>query len=295
MLNLKKNNFDWSLKQDAHIAIIGAGPAGCFFAIHALRMSKEKNLNLKISIFDAKNFLRAGPPGCNMCVGVISENLVKLLEQNEVYLDSPRIQRKISSYYLQTPHHGIQLHHRNWIRPIYSVFRGNGPRFSSPDQKMSFDDFLLQQTISRGAEYIPEQVTGITLPTDPTIPACLLTNKQKKYSADLIVGAFGLHSSLFQKIAQMGQGYAPPKMISTLMAELPLPEEWIKERFQNRIIVYLFPSKRTRYVITVPKKKRHSSICIINRKDADLNDLKNFLNSEIFAPYLPEYYPRFCS
>jgi 2-polyprenyl-6-methoxyphenol hydroxylase-like FAD-dependent oxidoreductase len=202
-MTFHKKNHTWSLKPGAHIAIVGGGPAGCFFAMHALRIIRENNLDLKLTVFDAKDFLLTGPPGCNLCVGVISENLVRILKKEGIYLDSPKIQRKIKGYYMQTPHLGVQLHHPQWIESIYSVFRGNGPRYSSPGHNISFDDVLLQHIIQKGIRHISEQVIDISISDDPDTPATLFTRDRegkKQYAADLVVGAFGLNSPLLKKL-----------------------------------------------------------------------------------------------
>jgi flavin-dependent dehydrogenase len=235
-----------------------------------------------------------------LCIGVISENLARILEQNDIKLHPSKIQQEIKGYFFQAPQLGVQLEPPHRIKSIYAVFRGNGPRFSLPDMNISFDDILLQHNIDRGIEHISEQVIDLSIPKNAENPATITTrlgNQEKRYRFDLIVGAFGLHSPLLPKIAELGFGYHSPKMISTLMCELPLPEEWVKERFRDNIVVYTFPSRRIRYVIVVPKK-RYLSISIINRGNATREDLKNFLQSNIFASYLPKngaLNPRFCT
>ena len=66
---------DSYLKDGSKIAIIGGGPAGCFFANFALKIAKQKGIKVDITIFEGKDFCQKGPRGCNMCAGVISEKL----------------------------------------------------------------------------------------------------------------------------------------------------------------------------------------------------------------------------
>lgn len=84
-----------SLHDGSRIAIIGGGPAGSFFANFALKIAKEKGINVSVTIFDGKDFNLLGPPGCNMCAGVISRNLAELLRGEGVVLSPSQIQREI--------------------------------------------------------------------------------------------------------------------------------------------------------------------------------------------------------
>ena len=78
------------LRSGSRIAIIGGGPAGSFFAHFALKLARQEGLDIAVTIFDGKNFLRQGPPGCNMCAGVISETLLARLEKEEIRLPEER-------------------------------------------------------------------------------------------------------------------------------------------------------------------------------------------------------------
>ncbi len=49
-------NKDFYLKDGSHIAVIGGGPAGSFFAHFASKIAKEKGIDIKITIFEGKNF-----------------------------------------------------------------------------------------------------------------------------------------------------------------------------------------------------------------------------------------------
>ncbi len=284
------NKAVWSLHPGSRISIIGGGPGGCFFAMHAIRLAEQKNLDVKISIFDNKDFLLSGHPGCNLCAGVISENLVNLLKENSINLESPKIQRKIKGYVLQTPFLKVQLPHPDRLGSIYSVYRGNGPCFSDSYKNYSFDDALLQNVIRRGVQHIPEKVIDIKLSENPAEPVKFFTqvkSETKEYTADLIVGAFGINSQLLQKISHLGFAYRPPETVATFQAEYPMPHAWISERFRDNIIVFSYRSRRIRYVIAVPKKD-FVSISIINRGDANFDDFKRFINSKMFKDYLPK-------
>ena len=60
----RKKGADIPLEDGAKVAVIGGGPAGCFFALYLLRYAHRKRITLHVSIFDGRDFKRAGPPGC---------------------------------------------------------------------------------------------------------------------------------------------------------------------------------------------------------------------------------------
>ena len=59
------------LTNDSRVVIVGGGPAGSFAALHLLRYAAQANLTLGIIIFEARDFNRPGPGGCNKCAGIL--------------------------------------------------------------------------------------------------------------------------------------------------------------------------------------------------------------------------------
>ncbi len=117
------------LKNGSKIAIIGGGPAGSFFAHFAALHAKKMGIDVSIRIFDRKSFCQRGPRGCNMCAGVISENLFNKLEGEEINAAQYCVQRKIEYYGFYTQDDGVLIHHpvKGHVPKIVTVFRGNGP------------------------------------------------------------------------------------------------------------------------------------------------------------------------
>lgn len=118
------------LRNGSRIAVIGAGPAGTFFSHFVSNLARKKGLDISITLFDAKNFTRHGPRGCNLCAGVISETLVQQSNTYGLSLPEKIVQRKIEGYFLQVKAGGFLLKHPSGEKRITTVYRVNGPRFS---------------------------------------------------------------------------------------------------------------------------------------------------------------------
>src|SRR4030067_818819 len=53
------------------VGVIGAGPAGTFFALHFLTLLKESGRAARGTLFHPKTFECSGPSGGNMCAGAV--------------------------------------------------------------------------------------------------------------------------------------------------------------------------------------------------------------------------------
>ncbi|MFQ6082652.1 MAG: NAD(P)/FAD-dependent oxidoreductase [Candidatus Aminicenantia bacterium] len=269
-----------TLKNGAQIAIIGGGPAGTFFAHFARKFAQKKGIEVSTTIFDGKDFLHPGPKGCNLCAGVISETLIDKLEEEGIFLPEERVLNRIEGYCFHIREKSIILSHpENKKAKIAAVFRGNGPRYSSFPENISFDDFLLSFVIDEGTKIIPHPVWDIKFPKDKVYPLSVFygpKNNPLEFKADLVVGAFGLNLYLMKKMVNLGFGYRPPSTLTTYQAELKLGQQEISKYFGNNIHIYLPKSKKIRYVTIVPKRE-YITVSIIGRKDATQQEFLEFL------------------
>jgi flavin-dependent dehydrogenase len=242
--------------------------------------------------------LQRGPRGCNLCAGVIAESLNKKLKEEGIYLPEERIINRVDGYFLHVDSKSLLLSCKeNEDNTIATVFRGNGPRFSSFPEIISFDDFLLSWVQDRGAEVIPYPVWEIKLPEKKTGSISIYFGERgnaQKFDADLAIGAFGVNTYLMKKIQALGFGYAPPSTLMTYQAELKLDREKILEYFGNTIHVYMPKSKTIRYATVIPKEE-YITITLIGHKDATKDFLKEFLNLEEIRKKIPLFKPHcFC-
>lgn len=270
-----------TLGDGARVAIIGGGPAGSFFAHFARKWAEKKGVDCRMTIFDGKNFLQPGPRGCNLCAGVISRRLEDALKEEGLVLPSKRILSRVEGYILHLGAESLSLAATEaGKRPIATVFRGNGPRFSRFPEAISFDDFLLSWAQDRGAEVIPHPVWKIGLPSQLKEKARVAFGQRDRpdyFEADLVVGAFGVNTFLINEVTRLGFGYRPPVTLRTFQAEFKLGAEEVEQRYGNKIHVYLSPSRTIRYATAVPKGD-YLTVTVVGKKN-----IEPFVIREFFA------------
>ena len=287
-----------TLRDGSKIAIIGGGPAGSFFAHFAQKWIAKKGIDVSTTIFDGKDFLQRGPRGCNLCAGVIAESLNEKLKEEGIFLPEERIINRVEGYCLHVNNNDLLLScAENDKNSIATIFRGNGPRYSTFPEIISFDDFLLSWVQERGTKVIPQPVWKIKLPKKKNNPISLLHGKKEslnEFEADLVVGAFGVNTYLMKKIQNLGFGYSPPSTLIIYQAELKLDREKVLENFGNTIHVYMPKSKAIRYATVIPKGD-YITVTLIGHKDATKDFLQEFLNLEEIKKKIPLFKPQcFC-
>jgi flavin-dependent dehydrogenase len=233
------------LRDGAAIGIIGAGPAGTFFALHLLRELESSGRSAAITLFDRKTFDASGPSGCNMCAGAIGDSMMRKLGNLGLPLDE-RVVRRIAD--------GYEIHGRNVsvnvVNPergsIYTVFRGGGPVASSEERK-SFDQFLLDAAIARGAKFHHERVETIHRTPDGFRVG---TGDGAFRDFDFLVGAFGVNAVITRTLVPE---YVPPQTWHTVQGELPADNKFIVERLRNRIHIVSALGREIRFLAITPK------------------------------------------
>ena len=280
------------LKNGSKIAIIGGGPGGSFFAHFASAYAKEAGLDVSVKIYDRKSFCQRGPRGCNMCAGVISENLFNSMEEEGISIANFCVQRKIEGYCFQTQDESVVLHHPvvGHKPKIVTVFRGNGPLQSEHEGNISFDDYLLNHVKKQGVEITFEIVKDFKLPDRDGDPVKVISgdgNSKSEFEADLVVGAFGVNTGMMEKVANMGFGYKPPKTVRTCQCEIMLSQEHIEKTFGNNIFVFALGKCELKFASITPKAD-YVTVNLVGRKDLTRNNLIDFLKHPAVKKLMPE-------
>lgn len=286
------DNKEFMLKNGSQIAVIGGGPAGSFFAHFVQKIAKEKGINVQVTIYEGKDFTQRGPKGCNMSAAVISETLFEKLEKQNIIIPDRCIQQRIEGYHFQTQDFGISLRHPDPLHQpkIVTVFRGNGPWFSTQTENISFDDFLLRRAERNGTQVIREVVKEVVLPSKLGEKARLVyekggTRHEKAY--DLIVGAFGGNTGMIEKVRRLNFDYQPPRTIRACQAEISLGRETVERIFGNKIYVFILDIEHVRYSTITPRGD-YATVTLIGKKDITKAQLLGFLNHPVVKRIFPE-------
>jgi len=234
-----------ALPDGASVGVIGAGPAGSFFALHLLALLRENGRTARVTLIDRKTFSSSGPSGCNMCAGAIGHAMVKKIEALSLPIDPSVIRRIVDGYEIHGMDVSVTVRHPE-RGGIYTVFRGGGPMIPRGEAK-SFDQYLLDAAVSRGAEFLHERVDTVERVSGGyrlTFPGGM------RRDFDFLVGAFGVNSSISRKLEF---GYVPPATWHTVQAEIPATGKFIEERLRNRIHIIPARGKRIRFIAITPK------------------------------------------
>ncbi|MBW8011342.1 MAG: NAD(P)/FAD-dependent oxidoreductase [Chloroflexi bacterium] len=206
------------LSEGDRVCVIGGGPAGSFAALHLLKAARKLGLKLEVLIFEPRNFSNPGPGGCNSCAGILSSRLLEGLESLGLSLPHELIQAELTTYALHLDDVVVQLEQPDPQRKIISVYRGAGPRLSAGEPIASFDKYLLEQAILRGAKHIPSRVRKVVWEEKPVVHTA-----RDRISADLLVLATGVNS---RPPMSPEFGYQPPKTVIMAQDEMLTPDKW---------------------------------------------------------------------
>ncbi|HEX8127726.1 MAG TPA: FAD-dependent monooxygenase [Pyrinomonadaceae bacterium] len=270
------------LTSGSRIAVVGAGPAGSFFAIELLRRTRSLGLRVEVEIYDGKNFAKKGAPGCNMCAGAIGHNLIEEIEHSTTSIPPEVIHYELEGYAVHYQDASARLENEPGRR-IYGVYRGAGPiSTQTPEGARSFDQFLLDQAIKLGARHIAQNVHDIDVPDTLEGRPAIRTHEGGRAEYDLVVGAFGVNSQLG---ARLIYGYQPPPTWKTCVIEARVPEEFQRERLGKLIHFFVLKQADVRYVALIPKGE-HITVTAIG-ENVDVVSTERLLRESYMRDYLP--------
>jgi len=265
------------------IAIIGGGPAGTVAALNLLHLARRNDRPIDVLLLDRKTFTQFGPAGCNLCAGVMSAALIHDLENLGVIIPPHVIQQKILGYDMVTRRGSIFL-----PRPpgsvIYTAYRGIGPRGLEYDEERSFDAFLLRSAIQAGAEYRNSLVMEVRRRADAPVFQ-IQCQDGETVDADVIIGAFGINSTLGRRLTSLGTGYRAPRTVFACQAEVPLDEAFINEHYQGQIKIINLGLHRIRFASLTPKR-RHVTVSVVGRA-VTRRDLMELLEHSAVLKHFP--------
>lgn len=263
-----------TLENGSRVAVIGGGPAGSFFSYFLLAMAERIGIDLHVDIFEPKDFKRAGPPGCNMCGGIISESMVQLLTTEGISLPPAVVQRGIDSYVLHMDVGSVRIDTPRREKRIAAVHRGCGPLGAGENTWESFDRYLLGLAEEKGATVIPDRVVSVERTNGRPE---LRTKGGITGEYDLLAGAMGVNTTALKLFESFGLGYKAPKTARTYICEFLLGRETLHAYLGNSMHVFLLNLPRLEFAALIPKGE-YVTVCLLGEGiDNELVD--SFLNT----------------
>jgi flavin-dependent dehydrogenase len=274
------------LKNNSKVGIIGAGPAGTFFALHLMRMGSEKGRKFDITIFDSKLFTDTGARGCNMCAGAISSTLFNNLTKLDFVIPREVLKDKVTGYvmHLKGETGFIDVDPSS---SIYTVFRSAGPVFSA-EKIRGFDQVLLDFAVKEGARFVNQRVKKVIAGSKEKI-SLIYGEDGREWEGDLLVGAFGVNSRIVENLKF---GYKPPKCWSACQTEIEVSEDFAEETIQNKIHIFNTENPKIKYIAFTPKGNFITVTAI--GENVKRVDVEKSLKEDAIASYLPPNYTCKC-
>ena len=271
------NTDQYVLEDGSRIAVVGGGPAGSFFTYYALDFAERLGMEIHVDIFEAKDFLCAGPAGCNHCGGIVSESLIQTLSTEGIVMPSEVIRRGIESYTLHLEQGSSVIETPFNEQRIAAMFRGIGPLGSERNGLSSFDNHLLDLCKNSGARVIPERITSAIRTADAV-------TLHVKYH--LLVGAIGLKKKTLEMFESICYSCKPPETTKTYISEFKMDPEVINTRFRNSMHVFLLNLPHIKFGALIPK----GSFVTLVLLGSDINKeiAGSFLKSEPVRKLFPE-------
>lgn len=275
------------LQDGSRVGVVGAGPAGSFFAYFLLNMAGQVGLDLRVEMFESRDFLQPAPQGCNMCGGIVSESLVQNLAAEGINLPTTVIQRGIDSYYLHMDAGSVRIETPLHETRIGAVHRGSGPRDVQRRDWESFDDHLLQKAIGKGARLVRARVDGVGLAEGRPVLK-IRGGGQERY--DLLAVAVGVNSPVVQAFENVGVGYTRPAVTKTFIREYQLGRDVISQTVGSSMHVFLLAIPRLEFAAVIPKGD-YVTVCLLG-ENIDNALVQAFLDApEVRRCFPPDWRP----
>ncbi len=278
-----RKNDSLKLKDGSRVGVIGGGPAGSFFSYFLLEMARRVGIDLRVEVYEPRDFTRPGPAGCNMCGGVVSESLVQLLATEGIILPTTVVQRGINSYVVHMKEGAVRIETPHREKRIAVVHRGAGPRGIQEMKWGSFDGYLQKLAMDKGARPIRARVDRIGW--NGGRPEIKTQQDSSPQIYDLLAVAAGVNTGTLKLFAGLGLNYKPPHTTSAYISEIQLGQEKVEKYLGDSMHVFLLNLPRVEFAVLVPKGD-YVTLCILgNEIDAHL--VQSFFDATEVKQCLP--------
>jgi NADH dehydrogenase len=272
------------ISESSKIAVVGGGPAGCFFAIYLHHLAREFGIRPNITIYEARDFGKSGPKGCKGCAGILSSSLLSDLSELGLVLPDYIIQQRIDGYNILSPYTSITMSNPDKDAQVVSVFRGCGPRNYLDRKPIGFDGWLLAEARKRGVVVEKNAVDSIQAGKPMILTAA---GETREY--DLIVLAVGVNA---RRLLMKSLKYIPPKTQVMTQDELQVESTKLSSFPDNVAHAFLIPRSGLIAGCFVPKGS-FLNVSVLNKTEQPIS-VSEFLQNEIVQNTLHDRYERVC-
>ena len=275
-----------ALEDGSRIGVIGGGPAGSLFSNFLLQMAERVGMDVAVDIYEGKDFSVLGPAGCNMSSCIISEPLVQTLATDGINLPPLVVRRGIDSYVLHMDVGNVHIETPLHEMRIAAVHRGTGPRRIQETKGHSFDGYLLNLAVERGANLVVGRVEEVGWNEGrPRVK----TKDGSSQDYDLLAVAAGVNSSVLKLFEEAGFGYKPPVTSRGYIREFCLGEETVESYLGSSMHIFLPDIPRVDFACLIPKGEFATMVLLGH--DVDQQLVQSFLDApEVRACLPPESY-----
>ncbi|MDT8431806.1 MAG: cyclic nucleotide-binding domain-containing protein [Bacteroidales bacterium] len=271
-----------TLNDGSSIAVVGGGPAGSFYSYFALDFAERFGIKLNLEIIEPKNFHCAGPKGCNHCGGIVSESLIQMLSGEGIVFPSKVIRNGIESYTLHLEQGSSVMETPFNEQKIASMFRGIGPLGIKENGQVSFDNYLLDLCLEKGATLVREKVTDAARTKDGII---LTMSDGSKKEYDLVVGAVGLNKKTLALFKNICPALKEPAQTKTYISEFHLGKTLTEKYIGDSMHVFLLNVPKIKFGAIIPKGDFVTLVLL--GKNIKKEDVHKFLQSDTVKKLLP--------
>jgi NADH:ubiquinone reductase (H+-translocating) len=278
------NTEKYKMTEDSRVAVVGGGPAGCFFALYLHQYALDHGFKPDITIYESRDFGRPGLRGCKGCAGILSSSLLSSLAELQLTLPEEIIQQRIDGYNILSPYTSITMSNPDKDAQVVSVFRGSGPRLCEGRRPIGFDGWLLAETQKRGVRIEDRSIDSILAGR----PMRLHVSDEIR-DFDLIVLATGVNA---KPVHLEGLKYISPKTQTMAQDELKVETTRIHPFPANVAHAFLIPRSGLIAGCFVPKGS-FLNVSVLNKTEQPIS-VSEFLQNEIVKNTLHSQYERVC-
>jgi NADH dehydrogenase len=272
------------LTEGSTVAVVGGGPAGCFFALYLNHYAREYGFKPEITVYESRDFGTSGLRGCKGCAGILSSSLLSSLAEIQLTLPEEVIQQRIDGYNILSPYTSITMSNPDKDAQVVSVFRGSGPRLCEGQRPIGFDGWLLAETQKQGVRVEDRRIESILAGRPMRLR---VADEIRDY--DLIVLATGVNA---KPVHLEGLKYIPPKTQTMAQDELKVETTRLDPFPDNVAHAFLIPRSGLIAGCFVPKGS-FLNVSVLNKTEQPIS-VSEFLQNEIVKNTLRNRYERVC-